>query len=138
MALYLWCAVLVAQSCLTLCDPMDCSPPGFSIPGISQARVLEWGAIAFSEGGAYVRVSIGNYFTSLITFISRYFILDTIVTGVVFLISFLDCCLWLMYYCCYCSSVVQSCLTLCHPMDYSTPGFPVHHQLLHIAQSHVH
>jgi len=39
----------VAQSCPTLSDPMDCSPPGFSIHGIFQARVLEWGAIAFSE-----------------------------------------------------------------------------------------
>ena len=39
----------VAQSCLTLGDPMDCSPPGSSIQGIFQARVLEWGAIAFSS-----------------------------------------------------------------------------------------
>ena len=39
----------VAQSCLTLSNPMDCSPPGSSIHGIFQARVLEWGAIAFSE-----------------------------------------------------------------------------------------
>ena len=39
----------VAQSCLTLSDPMDCSPPGSSVHGIFQARVLEWGAIAFSE-----------------------------------------------------------------------------------------
>ena len=38
----------VAQSCLTLSDPMDCSPPGSSAHGIFQARVLEWGAIAFS------------------------------------------------------------------------------------------
>ena len=38
----------VTQSCLTLCDPMDCGPPGSSIHGIFQARVLEWGAIAFS------------------------------------------------------------------------------------------
>ena len=38
----------VAQSCPTLCDPMDCSLPGSSIHGIFQARVLEWGAIAFS------------------------------------------------------------------------------------------
>ena len=38
----------VAQSCLTRSDPMDCSPPGSSIHGIFQARVLEWGAIAFS------------------------------------------------------------------------------------------
>ena len=39
----------VAQSCLTLSDPMDCSLPGSSIHGIFQARVLEWGAIAFSD-----------------------------------------------------------------------------------------
>ena len=39
----------VTQSCLTLCDPMDCSLPGSSVPGIFQARVLEWGAIAFSD-----------------------------------------------------------------------------------------
>ena len=39
----------VTQSCLTLSDPMDCSPPGSSVHGIFQASVLEWGAIAFSE-----------------------------------------------------------------------------------------
>ena len=38
----------VAQSCPTLSTPMDCSPPGSSVHGIFQARVLEWGAIAFS------------------------------------------------------------------------------------------
>ena len=36
------------QSCPTLCDPMDCSPPGSSVHGIFQPRVLEWGAITFS------------------------------------------------------------------------------------------
>ena len=39
----------VAQSCLTLSDPMDCSPPGSSVHGVFQARVLEWGAIDFSK-----------------------------------------------------------------------------------------
>ena len=39
----------VAQSCPTLSDPMDCSLPGSSVHGVFQARVLEWGAIAFSE-----------------------------------------------------------------------------------------
>ena len=43
----------VAQSCPTLSDPMDCSLPGSSIHGIFQARVLEWGAIAFSACRAY-------------------------------------------------------------------------------------
>ena len=37
------------QSCLTLCDPMDSSPPGFPVPGILQARTLEWVAISFSN-----------------------------------------------------------------------------------------
>ena len=42
----------VVQSCLTLRDPMDCSLPGSSVHGIFQARVLEWGAIAFSVDNA--------------------------------------------------------------------------------------
>ena len=36
------------QSCPTLCDPIDSSPPGFAVPGILQARTLEWVAISFS------------------------------------------------------------------------------------------
>ena len=48
----------VAQSCLTLSDPMDCSSPGSSIHGIFQARVLEWGAIAFSDCYCNVKENI--------------------------------------------------------------------------------
>ena len=48
----------VTHSCPTLSDPMDCSPLDFSIHGIFQARVLEWGAIAFS---ACIQYSIVNY-----------------------------------------------------------------------------
>ena len=48
----------VAQLCLTLCDPMDCSPPGSSVQGIFQARVLEWGAIAFST--AYLCLALDH------------------------------------------------------------------------------
>ena len=43
----------VAQSCPTLHDRMDCSPPGSSVHGVCQARVLEWGAIAFSNSTEY-------------------------------------------------------------------------------------
>ena len=46
----------VAQSCLTLSNPMDCSPPGSSVPGIFQTRVLEWGAIAFSGERSIVTI----------------------------------------------------------------------------------
>ena len=57
--------VLVAQSCLTLCDPMDCSPPGSSIRGILQARTLEWVAIPFSRGSSQTHISCtaGRFFT---------------------------------------------------------------------------
>ena len=37
------------QTCLALCDPIDCSPPGFPVPGILQATTLEWVAISFSN-----------------------------------------------------------------------------------------
>ena len=47
--------MLVAQSCPTLCDPMDCSPPGSSLYEIFQARILEWIAISFSRGPSQPR-----------------------------------------------------------------------------------
>ena len=49
----------IALSCPTLSDPMDCSPPGSSVHGIFQARVLEWGAIAFSAAG-YTIIYLNN------------------------------------------------------------------------------
>ena len=45
----------VAQSCLTLCDPVDCSLPSSSVHGILQARILEWVAISFSRGSSQPR-----------------------------------------------------------------------------------
>ena len=56
----------VAQSCLTLSDPMDCSPPGSSVHGIFQARVLEWGAIANERG------DINTYATDIKRIIKEY------------------------------------------------------------------
>ena len=47
------------QSCPTLCDPLDGSPPGFPIPGILQARTLDWGAIAFSKYTDYIMWNAG-------------------------------------------------------------------------------
>ena len=64
---------LVAQLCPTLCDPMDCSPPGSSVHGILEARILEWVAISFSRGSSWPRdwtlVSCiaGGFFTVWIT-----------------------------------------------------------------------
>ena len=59
----------VTQSCLTLCDSMDCNLPGSSILGILQARILEWVAIFFSRGSSQPRDQIqvshiaGRFFT---------------------------------------------------------------------------
>ena len=47
--------VLVVQSCPTLCDPIDCNPPGSSVHGIFQARILEWVASSFSRGSSQLR-----------------------------------------------------------------------------------
>ena len=56
----------VAQSCLASSDPMDCNPPGSSVHGICQARVLEWVAIAFS---IYVLVYCIGVFLLCITYV---------------------------------------------------------------------
>ena len=49
-----WC-FLITKSCLTLCNPMDCSTPGSSVYGIFQAKILEWVAITFSGGSSQPR-----------------------------------------------------------------------------------
>ena len=54
----------VAQSCPTLSDPMDCSPLGSSVHGIFQARVLEWGPIAFSKWLSWVEAIPGDGLSS--------------------------------------------------------------------------
>ena len=116
-----------AQSCLILCDPMNCSPPGSSVHGILQARTLEWVAMSFSRGSSRPRDPTN---VSCVSCIGR----------------------WILYHCtaweapapwfssppAACgekappsapfgqfSSVTQLCSTLCDPMDCSTPGLPV-------------
>ena len=64
-----------AQSCPILCDPMGCSPPGFSVHGIFQARILGWDAILFSRGSFWLGINpgymspalAGRFFTSSTT-----------------------------------------------------------------------
>ena len=53
-------ACLAIQSCPALCDPMDCSPPGSSVRGILQARILEWVTILFSRGSYNPAVEAGS------------------------------------------------------------------------------
>ena len=108
--------MLVAQSCLTLCDLMDCNPPDSSILWISQTGILEWLAIPFYrffQPRDQTRVShiAGRFFTNWAT------------TEALLVYQF--------------SSVAQLCPILCNPMDCSIPGFPVHHELPELTQTHV-
>ena len=58
------CGGLVTHSCLTLCDPVDCSPPGSSVCRILQTRILEWITISFSRGSSCIA---GGFFTDCAT-----------------------------------------------------------------------
>ena len=96
---------------------MDCSLPGSSVHGIPQARILEWVAISFSRASSrhmnwtQVSCTAGRFFTNWTRRVVHKGLYQ---------------------------SSVQLCLTLCNPMDCSTPVFFVYHQLLELAQIHVH
>ena len=107
---------------MILCDPTDCSLPGSSVHGISQARILEWVAISFSRGSSWPRDQTRG------SCIGRRTLLPLSHQGRVK-------CSEVKEDCCY--SVAQLCRTLCNPMDCSTPGLPVIHHLLELAQTHV-
>ena len=108
---------LVAKSSKLFCNFMDYSAPGYSVHGISQARILEGVAISFSRGSSWPRDS-----TWVSCLAGRFFTAEP---------------LGKPYWLC-CCSVNQLCLTLCNPMDCSTPGFPVLHHHLELNQIHVH
>ena len=91
----------VAQSCLTLCDRMDCSLPGSSVHGIFQATVLEWIAISFSRGSSQPRD-----WTRVSGIVDRRFTIWA--TREVPKVKKVK--------------VTQSCPTLCNPMDYRVHG----------------
>ena len=61
MGVYTCRSCLLTKFCLTLCDPMGCSPPGFSVHGIFQARILEWVAISFSNTQTYSWNNLCNH-----------------------------------------------------------------------------
>ena len=143
------------QSCLTLCDPTDGSPPGSAVPGILQARILEWVAISFSNAWKWkVKVkSLSRVQLSAISWTAAYQappsmgfsrqeywsgvplpspFLRTFLRFLRFLRTFLRT--WknnkiLLYCTVQFSSLTQSCPTLWDSMDCSTRGLPVHHQL---------
>ena len=190
---FVCCAAKSLQSCPTLCDPIDRSPPGSPVPGILQARTLEWVAISFSntwkwkvKGKSLSSVQLlatpwttayqappsmgfsrqeywsgvplpspsclctSSQFlgpTSKWPTAPRIFKLSSSVysffiqnappqTWPFLLINFLK--LMTQHHSDQIRSVVQSCLTLWDPMNHSTPGLPVQHQLLEFTETHVH
>ena len=102
--IYVVCVcVLVIQLCPTLCDPMDCSPPGSSVHRISQARILEWVAIPFSKGSSWPRDGTCS------SCICREVLYHEHHLGSpIYIVSEVQ--------------VAQSCPTLCDPVDYTVHG----------------
>ena len=133
-----------AQSCLTLCNSMNCSSPDSSVHGISQARILEWVAISFSRGSSWTR---DWTCLSSVSWIDRRILyhwptweapVTSSLASLLALIYIISMTIFRMVHhlpnphplpfpprmaCC---SFVQLCSTLCSPMDYSLPGFSVH------------
>ena len=107
--------MLVAQSCLTLCSPMDCSLLCSSIHQIFQARILGWVAISFSSGSSQP----GDW-TWVSCFVGRFFI-NWATTG-----SIRELNRWKNEVTVCCAKLLQSCRTVCNPMTYSPPGSSVH------------
>ena len=91
--------MVAAQSCPTLCDPMDYSPPASSVHGIFQARILEWFAVSFSRVSSQPRDWTQVSYTA-----GRFLLTES--PGK--------------------PKVTQSCLTVCDPMGYSPPGASIH------------
>ena len=118
------------QSCPTLCDPIDASPPGFAIPGILQARTLEWVAISFSNALKW-KVKMKS--------LSRARFLATPWTAAYQAPSSMGFSRQEDWSGLPLPSPVQSLsrVQFCDSMDYSTLGFPVHHQLLEFTQTYV-
>ena len=134
------------QSCLTLWDPMDCSPPDSSAHGILQARILEWVAMPSSKGSSQPR-SPALQVESLpsepprklpnkgsLSLLQRIFLAQELSCGLLHRRQIL----YQLSYSVQFSSVAQSCPTLCDPMNCSMPGLPVHHQLPESTQTHAH
>ena len=131
--------MLIAQACPTLCDPLDCSPPGSSVYGTFQERILEGVAIFSSRGssrprdGTQVSCIAGGFFTVWATREAQ----SGIVLNYYTRLFFIACFNYFVHVCtCNLKSILypgkkvkvkaaQSCPTLCNPMDCSLPGSSV-------------
>ena len=120
------CCFSVTKSYLTL-HPMDCSMPGFPVLHCLSDSLLKFMSIESVMLSSHVMVC------RPLSFCLQSFPASGSVTK-----SLTTACSILLLHLRLLSSVAQSCLTLCDPMDCNMPGFPVHHQLLELAQTHVH
>ena len=116
------CVCSVAQLCPTLYNPLDCSPPGSSVHGISQARILEWVAISCIYTHTCTHIYAYTYIH--IHAVNICLLQGRKIRGQTGSVQF--------------NSVAQSCPTLCDLMNCNTPGLPVHHQLPEFIQTLVH
>ena len=138
------CCVLFTQSCLTLCDPVDWSPPCSSTHGILQARILEWVAISSSRGG--IPFSSKPPLIQETSFYGPFLLFDIIVEPIHILFPSWDCKLlegqnqvllifvslsifYVLFSPCVFAKLLQLCLTLFDHMDYNPPGSSVHEVL---------
>ena len=110
------------KSCLTLWDSIDCSPPGSSVHGISQARILEF--LAIPSPRDLPNPGIEPMSLAAPALAGRFFTTELPGKPLSWYGQF--------------SSVTQLCSALSDPMDCSMPGVPVHHQLPEFTQTHVH
>jgi len=119
----------VCVSHSVMCDslrPMNYSLSGCPVHGIFEARILEWVAITFPGDISNPGIEPGSPALQADSLPSEQYCL-----GLPLTLSHLKISLQF-------SSITQSYLTLCDPKDCSTPGLPVHHQLLEFTQTHVH
>ena len=108
-----------AQSYLTLCKPLNCSPTGSSVLGTFQTRILEWVAISYSRGSSLLR--------------DRTYVFCVSCRQILYCWATTEA--WKNHGFC---SVTKSCLTLCYPMNCRMPGFLFLHCHPEFAQTHVH
>ena len=121
---------------LTVCSPMDCRTPGFSVLGNSPGKNTGVGSHSLLQGIFVPGLEPGSPASQADSLPSEPPGKPTFTVALKSCVNF--CCIAKWFRSDQIRSVAQSCLTLCDPMNCSTPGLPVHHQLPEFTQIHVH
>ena len=144
---------LVTQVCSTLCDPMDCSPPDSSVHGDFPCKDTRVGFHAllqeiFPTQGSnpgllhcrWILYHLSHQGSTVLS-TTLFFLIEVqlIYNVILTCVQHSDLSIYILFFKLFSLiSSAQSCPTLCNPMNRSTPGLPVHHQLLEFTQTHVH